>query len=65
MNCQVGYQFQFGEFNELLNMDGAPCNINQVDIAMRNPFLIHGYDEVNDSEKKEMLTLLTQYSKLL
>ena len=64
-NCQVGCQFQFGEDNELLDMDGAPCNHLQITIALKNPTLIHGYDEVDLNEKKEMLTLLTDFSKLV
>jgi len=44
-DCQVGCQFQFGEANELLDMDGAPCDKTQCRIALNNPTLIHGYDE--------------------
>jgi hypothetical protein len=65
MDCQIGCQFQFDEFNNLVDMDGAPCDKSQCSIAYNNPTLIHGYDEVNEQEKKEMLTLLTHYSKLV
>ncbi len=63
--CQTTYKYQFDEFYNLVDVNGAPCNKTQVDIARKNPSTIQGYDKGNKQERKEMINFIRQYKELL